>query len=56
MNSIEGFIGLASYFSLYRDILSLIYLPGKEVSRYVLYHTVMRVEILYIFKIIQLEM
>ena len=44
MNSIKGFIGLALFLSLYRDILSLIYLPGKEVSRDVLYHTVMRVE------------
>lgn len=44
MNSIKGFIGLASFFSLYHDILSLIYLPGKEVSRDVLYHIVMRVE------------
>lgn len=44
MNSIEGFIGLASFFSLSQDILSRIYLPGKEASRDILYHTVIRVE------------
>lgn len=44
MYSIKGFIGLASFFTLYHDILSLIYLPGKEISRDVLYYTLMRVE------------
>lgn len=54
MNSIKGFIGLASFFSLYHDVLSLIYLPGKEVSRDVLHHIVMRMK-MYILKIMWFE-
>lgn len=54
MNSIKRFIGLASFFSLYHDVLTLIYLPGKEVSRDVLYHIVMRME-MYILKVMWFE-